>query len=290
MRLIKLIIITICGASVSLYSLANAQDKENRENPSSIEINSSARYMPAREVNAAPGEIAITTADSEYIYKFKIAKKLPVEFFLGSQYVGINNATKFDLPAKLTGLSTGVETTLPFLKFKNTYFRLRLSPAFYTDDWNIRTSAFRIPIRSFLIYQPTQEWTFIAGIAIYPEFKNNALPIIGFIYKPNDKLTYHIVPKNTGINYKLTQRTDLFTEAGFSAREFVVSKGCIKNIILEYNETRLAAGIKYKFNGFIQSALAVGGVFNRSLKYRDNSGKTVIKDGVYTELKINITI
>lgn len=283
-------IILIHSAAFFLYSTAKAQDDEEQKNRPAARINSSMRYMPASNVNAMQGDVRITTAESEYIYEFTAAGKLPVNFFLGSQYIGINNTTEIKLPSKLTSLNAGMETTLPFFQFNNTYLRLRLSPAFYSEDWNIRSSSFRIPLRSFLIYKPTPKWTFIAGIAVYPDFKNETWPIIGFIYKPNDKLTYNLTPKEPNISYKLNQRAVLFTEAGFSNQEFEVTKDNLKSTILEYNETRLAAGVKYKLNKLIQSAFAVGGVFNRSLKYQDNSGKAVIKNSVYAELKIDFTI
>ncbi len=284
------IIITIYSAAVFLYSMANAQDKNTQKDTATTEIRSSARYVPSRKINASPGEIGITAIESDYNYEVKAGRKVPLKFSLGSQYIGIINTTEVILPSKLTGLNTGIETTLPFFKFNDSYLRIRINPGFYNDNWNISTSSFRIPLHSFIIYKPEDKWVFIAGIAVYPDFENNLRPILGFIYRPNDKLTYNIVPKNPNINYRLNERTDLFTEAGLSVQEFEVNKGDLKNIILEYTETRLAAGVRYKFNKLIQSAFAFGKVFNRSLKYQDNSGKAVIKDAVYTEFKMEITI
>ncbi len=284
------IVIIIAGAIIFLYSMANAQDSAEQKNIFPVEICSFARYIPSRKVNASAGEVSITTAESEYIYEVKAGGKLPLQFSLGSQYVGINNTTEVMFPSKLTGLTAGIETTLPFFKFNNTYLRLGLNPAFYTEDWHASSSSFRIPLYSFLIYQPTPKWTFITGLAVYPGFKNKTWPVIGFIYKANDRLEFNLTPKEPGISYKLNQKTVLFTEAGLSAQEFEVTKGDLKNIILEYNETRLAAGVRYKFNKSIQSAFALGGVFNRSLKYQDNSGKVVIKNGFYTEFKVEISI
>lgn len=289
-RKIRFIIVIIYSAAVFLYLIANAQDKDAQKDTATTEISSSARYIPTHTVNASTGEIGITTIESEYDYKFKAKGEIPLKFSLGSQYIEIINTTQVILPSKLTGLNTGFETTLPFFQFNNSYLRIKINPGFYNDNWDINTSSFRIPLHSFIIYKPKDKWVFIAGIAVYPDFENNLRPILGFIYRPNDKLTYNIVPKNPNINYRLHERTDLFTEAGLSVQEFETTKDNLKNVILEYNETRLAAGVKYKFNKLMQSAFAVGGVFNRSLKYQDNFGKAVIKDSVYTELKIDIAI
>jgi len=62
-------------------------------------------------------------------------------------------------------------------------------------------------------------------------------------------------------------------------------------VVLEYNEMHLGTGVKYQVNKYIQSSISAGYIFNRSIKYReDNLGKVSLKDGLYTELRVNISI
>ncbi len=281
------------------------------------QIDSYFRYIPSRSVDAQSGKVEISEADTEYSYEFKAFDKLPIKLSLDNKYIGIENTTTVKLPAHLVGLTTDIETTLPlfmvqesikhfpiplrkllkviaegdFLDVDKTYLCLGMSPSFYGDDWSFRTSGFRLPSRTYLIYQPTEKWTFLAGVAFYPDFENEVLPILGFIYKPNDKLTFEIVPKRPNISYILNDKTTLFAEGGSTFSEFEVSKDNLKNVVLRYKETHLGCGIKYKFNKFIESSISAGGVFGRSLKYRDDSlGEVDIKNGVYTELRLEIKI
>jgi len=255
------------------------------------EIDSYVRFMPSRSVDAMPGGVEIIEAAAEYSYEFKVFDKLPVKFALGKQYLGIENTTAVELPAHLMGLTTDIETTLPFFGLEKTYLRLGLSPSFYGDDWDFSASDFRIPMRAFAIYLPDEQWTFLAGLAVYPDFESKVLPILGFIYKPNDRLTFNIIPKRPNISYLLNDRVTLFAEGGGSfSGEFEVDKDNLEDVVLRYKETHLGGGIKYKINPHIEGSLSMGGVFGRSLQYEDSLGKVNIKDSFYTEFRLQLQI
>ncbi len=271
-------------------SRLNAETQDEAENKPSQAIDSYVRYMPSRSVDAASGKVEIIESDAKYSYEFKAFDKLPVKLSIDNNYIGIESSlNSVELPAHLVGLTTDIETTVPFFHFSKTYLRIGISPSFYGDDWDFKASSFRIPSRYFLIYQPNDKWTFLYGVAVYPDFTDPVLPILGFIYKPNDRLVFNIAPRRPNITYALTDKVSLFGEGGFVVNnEFEVKHNNSKNVILEYHETYLGAGIKYNFNKYIQASLSSGGSFRRRLKYRDSLGKVDIKDGLYTEFRIEI--
>ncbi len=252
-------------------------------------VDSYVRYMPSRHEDGASGKIGIIESYAEYSYEFKAFDKLPVKLSIDNDYIGIEKTEDtLELPAHLVGVTTDVETTLPFFHFNKTYLRVGISPSFLGDDWNFRPSSFRIPSRYYLIYQPDEKWTFFAGVAYYPDFTYNVLPIAGFIYKPNDKLAFNITPKRPNITYSFNDRIALFVEGGTTFDEFSVTRDNVKNIALQYRETHLGSGIKLKLNQYIQASISAGGMFNRYLEYTDSQGKVDIKNGMYTEFRVEI--
>ena len=89
----------------------------------------------------------------------------------------------------------------------------------------------------------------------------------------------------------LNDKVTLFAEGGSSFnKEFEVTRNNDKNVVLRYQQSRIGSGMKYKFNKYIQGSLSVGGIFNRSLKYRDEQGKVNIKSGLYTEFRLEIAL
>ena len=261
-----------------------------KEDELPYELDSYVRYMPSCSVDAKSGKVAVTDSASEFSYDLKVFGELPVELAIGSRYIGINNTTSVKLPAHLTQISFGVETILPFF-FDKTYLTLGLAPSFYSDSWNFNSSTFRLPQRYFFIHQFDKKLTFICGVGVFPSFKDVVEPILGFIYKPDGRLTFNITPSKPEITYVFNDKLTLLLEADMSEDEFEVTKDNLKNTVLEYNEMHLGAGVKYQVNKYIQSSISGGYIFNRSIKYRDDDlGKVGIKNGLYTELRVDISI
>jgi hypothetical protein len=270
------------------YSSAEAENKD--EDFSYQKLDSYVRYSPGRDVKTTAGKVEFIESGNTYEYAFKAFGKLPVTLSLDAKYIGIENTLdNVELPAHLIGLATGVETTLPFLHFNKTYFRVGLDPAFYTDDGECESSSFRIPSRYYLIYRPNEKWTFVYGVAVYPDFENEVLPVLGFIYQPNDKLKFNLLSQRPNITYALNKKVSWYTEGGIGLNsEYEVERGNSQNVVLSYQETRLGSGLSFKLNKYIQASIIGGGMFKRRLKYRDGQGKVGIKDGFYTEFRIEI--
>lgn len=245
------------------------------------------RYMPSSSAQDIAGKVEAIEFAAEFSREFKVCGRLPVEVSLDVQHIGIENSTGVKLPAHLTGLVTDIETTMPFFGFENTYQRFGFSPSFFGDEWNFDASDFRIPMRYYLIRRPNEKWTLLAGIAVYPDFEREVLPILGFIYKPNERLTFNIVPKRPDISYILNDKYTVYLEGGSSINsEFEVEKDDTKSAVLRYKQTRLGVGVKYSINNFTQAAFSLGAAFNRTFKYRDSLGKVNLDDGFYTEARI----
>jgi hypothetical protein len=249
------------------------------------------QYTPAESAEVTSGKVGLMKAISEYEYTYKVGGELPVKFSIGSEYIGIYNTTPVELPAHLVAVTTDIETTFPFFKVNNTYLRLGVSPSFYGDDWSLPSSSFRVPFRSYLIYIPNEKWTYILGVAVYPDFKDNVLPVLGFVYKPNEKLTFNIVPSRPNVTYALTKKLAIFGEAGAAVdNEFEVEKGDLKNVILRYNEKFVGMGLQYDLNKYIRASLSTGFDFDRRLTYDDELGKVKVKDAVYSQIRIQVLI
>ncbi|MDD5097641.1 MAG: DUF6268 family outer membrane beta-barrel protein [Candidatus Omnitrophica bacterium] len=251
------------------------------------ELDAYARYMPSSGAGSQSGKIGITDSAAEYSYEIKAFGQLPIQFAVGSRYIGIENSTVVQLPAQLTTVSFGAEVTLPFFNFDKTYLTIGIAPTFLSDNWNFHTESFSLMQRYFLIYQPNDKWTFVCGANYYPRFRQPVSPILGFIYKPNDRLTFNIIPETPEVSYLLNDKLTVFIQGDSTDGEYRVTKDNLKNVVLNYNEMHLGAGLRCKWNKNITGSFTAGGVFNRSIEYRQDSlGKVTVKNGFYTELRL----
>ncbi|MCK9604322.1 MAG: hypothetical protein M0R66_08200 [Candidatus Omnitrophica bacterium] len=247
------------------------------------------RVMPKHGVKSQEGNLGLLQSDFEYSYEFKAFDKIPVELGVGTEYINIDNSTSVTLPAHLTTVAIGGNITLPFFNFNKTYFRLGITPSFYSDNWNVNSTVFRIPINALAIYQPNDKLTLILGVHIFPSGVDGKIsPIAGLIYKPNDKLFFNLVAPTPTITYMFNKKIGLFGEWGFTDEEYLVTKDGEKNLALLYRNVRLGAGALYKFNNFARASFSMGSTLKSYLKYKESLGKVVMKNGLYTECRLEM--
>ncbi len=278
--------------------ITSASYRQELEKPVVVEeefyhhqLDSYARFMPSIGAKSQSGKVGIISSASEYNYQIKAFDKIPIEFGVISKYVGIDNSTAVKLPARLTTVSFGAETTLPFFNFDKTYFTIGIAPSFFTDNWNFRSESFHLNQRYFMIYQPNEKLTLICGVDYTPGFKAPVSPIAGLIYKPNNKLTFALIPPNPEIAYALSDKWTVFAQGGYVGDEYKVTQNNLKNVVLDYNELRAGAGVRYSLNKNIEGSLAIGSVFNHSVEYRQDSlGKVTLNNGFYSEFRLSISI
>lgn len=250
-----------------------------------------ARFIPPSKAKSQSGRLGLLTSALEYSYEIKAFGKLPIELAVATKYIGIDNSTSVELPAHLTSLDLGIETTLPFFNIAKTYLTVALAPSFYSDNWNLRSESFYLPQRYFMIYQPDEKWTFICGVQYSPGSNISVLPILGFIYKPNERIIFDLVPNNPEISYKLNNSWTVFSRLGITADEYKVTRNNIREIELNYYEMRLGIGLRYALNKNIQASFALGSVFNHSIGYQqDSMGKVALNNGFYSEFRLGMVM
>ena len=278
------LLLTVASVAFCIPAMACAQSQEPKEPQQEAQLYS--KILPGRSLKAQPGKVSIIESGADYSYSFKAFQKLPVTLSLAAEQVAIDESAPVSLPAQLTGISFGIEATVPLLHFEKMYWRNKFMPSWYTDNWHPHSSAFRLPVHSLVIYQPSQTWTWLAGVAVYSDFSQKVFPILGLIYKPDQKLTIALVPEQPTISYALCDRVTLFGTGGISSREFEVTKDGLKGVKLQYAQSYAGAGVAFKVNKALKASLSSGYTFKRYLKYGDSLGKVDIKNGLYTEVSL----
>jgi hypothetical protein len=231
----------------------------------------SARYMPAQDTGIAGGSLAVVESDAESSFSTYVAGKLPVT-------------------RALTALSAELTATAPFFKVKNTYIRCTVTPSFSGEDYAFDTSSFRIPSRYLLIYRPNSVFTYIAGLAYYPEYETEVFPIAGLIYQPSERWRFDLNPRRPSASYRATERCTLFADAGGSlSSEFEVTRGNEKRVILQYRELHAGTGVRLRLSSAVTASISGGYSFNRSLRYGDGIGKVTVDNSAYGEVRIKVT-
>ncbi|MDZ4242456.1 MAG: hypothetical protein U1D99_06505, partial [Candidatus Omnitrophota bacterium] len=161
-------------------------------------------------------------------------------------------------------------------------------PTMNTDGWDWEDSALRMPFRSYVIYKPSETFLFVAGVLVRIDYDEEVLPIIGFIYKPNDRLTFNFASDDPHVSYRINEKLTAFWELGFTYDEYEVTRQGKKGVILKYRETSTGAGLRYAVADVVDASLSAGGVFNRKLEYRDGTSWIEPEATPYARAKIDV--
>lgn len=246
------------------------------------------KHIYSSNVQATSSEVAMTETALNFSHAFKMSSGMPVELSLDIGHIDIHYDGPVDLPSHLESRSllTGVKFPAPFIADDRYFMGLDVKPTFNTDGYTWESGAFRVPLRAYLIYKETDDLVLVGGISVRPDYDTQVLPILGFIYKANDRLSFNMASDKPYIAYQLTEDTTLLWKFGFTLEEYEVTRGTQEGVVLKYRDISTGAGIEHRFNENLRAAVSVGGVFGRRLEYRDEVGKVIPNAGLYTDFSL----
>lgn len=278
--------IVISGLSFFYPPLSSAQE----DLLNTVELKS--RHIYSSDVTASSGEIDITESGVEYSHGYNLKNGLPINFSIDIKHIDINHDNlSVPIPNHLESRSIGLGTKfpVPFIGDNKNYFiGLDTFPTFNTDTWDAESHNFRIPSRTYLIYKRNDNFMLVAGFWYLPQYDTQFLPIIGMIYKPNDKLSFNLASSHPNITYQLNEKTKALLEFNFISEEYQVTRGTQDDVSLKYRETTTGVGFEHQFTKNLLGSVSVGGVFGRKLHYyEDNNGKVIPDSGIYTSASLS---
>ena len=257
----------------------------------SQEVNTAAllesRYITESDVEAQSGQLSISETKFSFNHEFKLGNGMPVSLSLMNKHTDINSDVSVYLPSNLVArsLGLGVKFPAPFTESENYFVGLDISPSMYTDT---SSSAFRLPGRAYLIYKRDENFIVIGGISIRPNFDTKVLPLVGFIYRPNEQWEFNFSSDNPHIQYNLTEKTKILLEADIVNDEYEVEHNGAKGQGLFYRELSTGLGVQHQFTQSVSGMISAGCVFSRLLRYEDDNGKVQPDAGMYIKARMSI--
>lgn len=247
-------------------------------------------FLGESHVKNMTGHVQMNESSLRLQYDTKFREQLPVSLSLNFKHLNIDESLPVQLPAHLEGrsLGLGVKFPMPFVERDDLFMGFDIYPSLYTDDWDWEGGAFRLPFRTYFIYKPDDNFIFVAGAWIRVDYDSPIVPIIGLIYKPNDRLSFNLASEDPHIAYRINEQWTIFTEFRFLIDEYEVTRGQNQHVVLKYSESRAGIGCRFQPNHNFEIAFSAGGVGGRRLDYEDDNGKVVPKATEYVRLKVGL--
>ena len=177
---------------------------------------------------------------------------------------------------------------MPLVADERFLFGIELNPTFQSArGLDFDGDSFRFNFSTLLKIKDTDDLTWVLGANIRPEYDFVAVPIFGFNYHVNDKLYINLVSDSPNISYQILDKTKVILEFDYTLDEFEVTSGSNEGAILQIQDFATGLGLEHHFNDHLLASIGVGGVFNRILKFQNETGKALLDDGLYMSLKVS---
>ena len=283
--------LAVAVVAVCFFTVGAGAEESIPQKDVTTTVTAKTRHIYDSDVEAQPGEVGLNETALEVEFETKIAQKLPFTFSIGAQHVDIDSSIPTELPSHLDGWQIGLGTKFPapFFDSEKMFMGLDIYPSEYTDSFeNSANSAFRMPLRAYLIYKESDDFMLVGGVLVRPDYDTNLLPVLGFKWRPNEKILFNFVTNDPYISLKLCDKSEAIWEFDFVSDEYEVTRGTDRNVILKYSELSTGLGLRYKLTENIEATVAGGVVFARQLRYEDDQGKVEPDAGGYSHFKITV--
>lgn len=295
MKRINVVLIFLMAWSMFMIAATGWADELEPADQPEFNATLQSRHIYSSDIEATDSEMDITTTKLGLEYEFKAGGVLPVEMGLNIGHKDINTDSPVDLPSHLESrnLKLGTKFPAPFIPDDRFFIGVDIFPTLNTDDWKWpigsqgeESGAFRIPFRTYLIFKESDDFILVGGVSVRPEYEREVLPVLGVIYRPNDRLSFNLASDDPNISYKLTDATLVRWEFQYAFDEYEVTRGAQQGVVLQYQEISSGFGIEQQFNETLKGILSAGAVFNRQLEYKDEVGKVAPETGLYVGAQI----
>lgn len=287
-------ILVLFSLIIMMTSAAYAEETEQPLDPeAAAEVNATIKssHIFSSDIEPTGSEIDITTTRLSADYNYKLSNGLPIDMAISIAHKDINTDSPVELPSNLEArrLKLGTKFPVPFVSDDRFFMGIDILPTFNTDEWKWESGAFRLPFRSYVIFKESEDFILVGGVTVRPEYDREVLPLIGLVYRPNDRLSFNLASDDPNVSYKLSDATLLRWEFQYAYDEYEVTRGGQKGVVLQYQEISSGFGIEHQLNDSLKGIVSAGAVFNRQLEYKDEVGKVTPDAGVYASAQLTAT-
>ncbi len=192
----------------------------------------------------------------------------------------------FDLPPRLHDL---VIDFSHFRRVTNNWFvNLAVAPGYYADDHSFDSDdALRLNGRAVAVYDPTPELKWVIGATYVHGGWAKVVPVAGFIYEPNDDVSYELVFPRPRTAWRLPMspvpgRDEywFYVLGEFANAIWAFEQNDGTPDMLASRDFRIILGLERKIIGGLSHRIEAGYVFNREIKLASDGDEIDMDDSV----------
>ena len=215
---------------------------------------------------------------------FAISPHFATHFTNGVDTTGAASMTPTgpsDLPSTFFDVSADIGLAIPLAKMQpgqppRWLLVGGVSPGIFTDGENTSSDAFRLPGRALVVWNASEQWSWVFGGVYLDRDDVPFLPAVGVTWTPTPNLKLDLMAPRPKIAYRFQQRPDLERWATLSGElaggQWAIERAGGVDDVVRVKATNLLFGIETRTATGLTWRSEFGLVVGREIEYESNRG------------------
>jgi hypothetical protein len=225
-------------------------------------------WRPKSDSSDAGGKVGMSEEKARLGRTFRVTPRLSLTPEIIYSEIQVSAPSAARLPEALHSLSLGLRGD--YQASRALSFSMLLAPGLEGDFRQINSDDIRVRVGFTGRYQLSDKLTLLGGL-IYQEGYHRlpVLPIIGAIYRPDEKWTISLAAPSPGVTYAPTRDLSFHLGGEFSGGEYQLHEAALGAQVVRYRDFRVVGNTEFTIIARLKGELAAGYAFDREFVFYD---------------------
>lgn len=262
-----------------------------RPAPRPWEFSAEGAWWPKSDSSDAGGQVGLGEFRMKLGRAVKIDRQLRLTPELSYAQVEVSAPAAARLPGSLYSTTLGLR--LDHQRDREFGYSLFLAPGIAGDYRAIGSDDVRVRLGVIGRFSTTQRLTLLAGL-IYSQGYHSlpVLPIVGLVYRPDERWTISIAAPRPGVSYALTPELKLALNGEYHGTEYQLHQESLGARVIRYRDFRVTGGAEWNLADRVTGEIAAGYAFARKFIFYEQfaAGHSDISldDGPFARASLNL--
>jgi hypothetical protein len=223
-------------------------------------------WWPRQDSEQAGGSIGMYETRAKLARMLRLGRQVSLTPELSYSRTEISAPPAALLPGQLHSASLGIRAD--FFSSPQLSYSVLLAPTLAGDFRAIGADDLRVRLGLIGRYVASSKLVLLAGI-IYQQGNHSlpVFPIVGAIYRPDERWTISVAAPRPGVSYAATKEVKLQLGGEFSSTEYQLHQQNLGARVIRYQDFRVLGGVEFNLTEIMKAEVAAGYAFNRRLTF-----------------------
>jgi hypothetical protein len=223
-------------------------------------------WWPRQDSERAGGSVGLYETRAKLARTLRLGRQLSLTPELSYSRTEISAPPAALLPRELHSASLGLRAD--FFASPQWSYSLFVAPTLAGDFRAIGADDLQVRLGLIGRYVASSKLVYLAGLIYQPgNHSLQLLPIMGAIYRPDERWTIGIAAPRPGVSYAATKQVKLQLGGEFTSAEYQLHQQILGARVISYRDFRVLGGVEFELSEIVKAEVAAGYAFGRNISF-----------------------